>query len=364
MEARHGAGERIWRKAIAYIFIAKSSISIFAPEGYAQSMSRKNEKGDARAVYPRKRAFTLIELLVVIAIIAILAALLLPALQYAKQQSEGTHCLSNMKQVQLAWHMYASDANDALPGNNWGDERNHVTGPNGLAINWLSGWEQLGIPNTSDNTNTSIFMDPKFAQLRPYTINPKVYQCVASKALCLESGVPYPLARDVSMSVWMGPNNTPDTDDLGEGFQLFAKQSAIVGSGGGTGYTFSPAGAMVFIDEKDNSIDDGEFLIQMLDWSSGPQMANIPAAYHAGAGLVSFADGHAEIHRWFSSVVLKPPQQGGIVIWPDANNRPDNFKRITDDDLRDLGWLQKHATYSTLASAYSLTAIEYAVPNN
>jgi prepilin-type N-terminal cleavage/methylation domain-containing protein len=312
--------------------------------------------------YSGKWAFTLIELLVVIAIIAILAALLLPALEYAKQQGEGVHCLNNMKQSQLAWHMYALDARDVLPGNNWGEEQAHQLSQAGLAINWLSGWEQLGIPNTSDNTNTVLFIDPKYAQLGPYTINPKVYQCVASRALCKEGNVPYPLARDVSMSVFMGPNNTPDGDDLTEGFQLFAKQSAIVGSAAGGGYTFSPAGAIVFIDEKDDSIDDGEFLIQMLDWSGGPNMANIPAAYHAGAGLVSFADGHAEIHKWFSSVVLKPGQQGGVVTWP--SSRPDNFKTISDRDYRDLGWLQKHATYSTKASAYAQTAIQYAMPNN
>jgi type II secretory pathway pseudopilin PulG len=309
----------------------------------------------------------LIELLVVIAIIAILAALLLPALQRAKQQSEGAHCLNNVKQMQLAWHMYASDASDALPGNWWEAEKAHEIGANGLAINWMSGWEQLGDANTTDNTNFNLFMSPVYAQLGTYTVNPKVYQCVASRSFCSEGGALYPLARDVSMSVWMGSlNNTPDGNDLSDGFQLFTKQAAIVGAPRGTGYTFSPSGAMVFIDEKDDSIDDGEFLIEFANGTGG-EMANIPASYHVGAGLVSFADGHAEIHRWFSKTVLLPPQQGGLAVW---TSRPDNFKNmnVEGDTLQsfgaDEGWLQKHASYSSEPGAMQQdTLIQFSSPN-
>ena len=84
--------------------------------------------------------------MVVIAIIAILAALLLPALSKAKTKATGIHCLNNLRQLQLAWFMYTTDQNDFIPGNNWQEEVAHKAG------NWVSGWLDPRQPNNRDNT--------------------------------------------------------------------------------------------------------------------------------------------------------------------------------------------------------------------
>jgi len=269
-----------------------------------------------------QRAFTLLELLVVIAIIAILAALLLPVLSKAKARAKTIQCQGNLTQLQLAWQMYVNDHDDFIPGNNWWQE----AGSNGMArcsLNWMTGWEDATLADNPDNTNTDLFLNPQWSSLGEYVKSAAIYHCPASSILVREGGGLFPLARTVSMNGWMGYTNRP----LDTTFQ-FIRKTTDLGK-------LSASDAFVFIDERDDSVDDGFFGVSM-DNTSIPRMVEIPANYHGGGGPVTFADGHVELHRW-SSPDTHFPQQSGVAT------EKYNFISVAADDP-DLLWLQNHAT--------------------
>ncbi len=235
------------------------------------------EEANTSACRRAAEAFTLIELLVVIAIIAILAALLLPALARSKQQALTAKCLSNHKQLVVAWTMYAGDNNGVLVQNNA-----LGTTPYDLGQAWIMGDMQA----TPDLTN---LYDIEHCKLYPYSKSPGIYKCPADSIPYRIGGTGkgYDRIRSYSMS---GQMNSQDPMELQ--FPCNVKESDIRRP--------PPSHAFVFIDEAACSIDDGYYAIDVLihEWQ------NLVAAWHDNGGNLDFADGHAEHWPWYDKITL------------------------------------------------------------
>ena len=235
------------------------------------------------AVSARGLAFTLIELLVVIAIIGVLASMLLPALSKAKTKAEGIGCLNNLKQLQMAWYLYADENQGRLVLNAPGNQV--------VSVRWVNGWLDWedGIPDGA-NTNKALLTE---GLLGPYTARSLgIYKCPADK---IASPIG-PRVRSVSMNTYLARL----ADD--QSYQSYALRKSTD--------LKKPVMIWVFVDEHPDSINDGLFSTL----APADTFNDLPASYHNGACGFSFADGHCEIKKWMDDATKQPVRQKTLGI--------------------------------------------------
>jgi prepilin-type N-terminal cleavage/methylation domain-containing protein/prepilin-type processing-associated H-X9-DG protein len=258
-------------------------------------MDSTHQNGPADGRRFRLGAFTLIELLVVIAIIAILAAMLLPALTRARSKAEGISCLNNLHQVQLACLLYTDDNNGRLP------ENQGATIAKNTWINGVMKWDAPGAP-WPDNTNTTYLTD--------YQIGPQIgrnvgaFRCPADKF----PGARGTRVRSISMNGFMGDTGGINAR-INYGWKIYLKLSDILNP--------SPSLCWMLLDEHPDSINDPLFAVLM----DSPTWTDVPASYHNGACGFSFADGHSEIKKWRDPNTIQPvlhisPSRGNQKLAP------------------------------------------------
>ena len=289
---------------------------------------RKNQNPSQTTAPRAGGAFTLIELLVVIAIIAILASMLLPALSKAKLKAQGIQCMSNHRQLALAWRLYTEDNRDVLLYAS-GDITGYQPGV------WMSGTLDFSPGNLSNwDPSVDIVKSPMW----PYCGNSlPIFKCPADTSFVMVNNEMKPRVRTMVMNLYLGGFYGSGGGVFSEKtYRLYRKFSEL--------YIPGAAKVFVFLDEREDAINWGNFYTDMAGYPTGTTpgnpaayvLADIPGAYHHNACGFSFADGHSEIHKWLDARTYPPLIKGKLVF--------DGFSSKPVPRDVDVGWLQDRST--------------------
>jgi prepilin-type N-terminal cleavage/methylation domain-containing protein len=262
--------------------------------------------------------FTLIELLVVIAVIAILAALLLPALAKAKDHARRIQCVGNQKQLILTWALYATDNHEVLVPNGC-----EAIGAPTYPYLWVLGGNH-GDPQTL--VDPTYLLDPKKALFAPYLQTLPIYKCPADRQTWPIGGKSVPQLRSYAMNFFMAtPSDyvaSPINTLTSEPFKTYKRTAQVAAD--------LPAKRFVFIDVNPASICTPAFGIDMLN----DAFIHYPSTMHGAPGVVTFADNHVDCHKWSDPRTYKNLPRGATMI-PHGDPSIRNL---------DLYWLRDHAT--------------------
>ena len=272
-------------------------------------------KGNERSICLSGKSphcFTLIELLVVIAIIAILAAMLLPALSKAKIKAQSISCMNNGRQMGIAWLMYADD--------NQGKVTIAFDSPPGFpeVQGWVDGW--MNYNGATDNTNVNLLHQ---GQLSPYLKSIGVYKCPADLSLSFGKRGD-PRVRSISMNQMF--RTWGDGHSVSPPWRIYGKTSDMVAP--------APVDLWVFIDEHPDSVNDAAMAVKMIPQWPATIWQDGPSTTHDGACGFSFADGHSEIKKW---------KDGRTRAMKPTYTRSFSFG-ILQVQNRDIEWLQGKTT--------------------